>query len=390
MIRHLITCEYPPQSGGVSDYSCLVAAGLAARGEVVHVWCPACKEDKPRTQGVVVHRELGSITPSDLLRVGRQLDQFPAQRHILVQWVPHGYGYRSMNVPFCLWLLYRSVICGDSVQIMVHEPYLAFTPRALWQNIAAVVHRIMTVILLGATRQVWISIPRWEAKLLPYTLGRWHRFRWLPVPSNITVTNDTGETQAVRRRYSQDSLLIGHFGTYGVGITSLLEPVLTSLHERGSLYKFLLMGRGSQEFLRELVSRRPQFADSIFAKDALAETDLSVHIAACDLLVQPYPDGVSCRRGSTMVALSHGKPVVTTSGHLTESLWKDSGAVAIAPVGDALRLARLVEQLEMDSQERFRLGEAGRQLYKERFDLSHTIASLHGEPNGVLQSACAS
>jgi hypothetical protein len=35
---HLITAEYPPQSGGISDYSHLIATGLAAEGETVHVW----------------------------------------------------------------------------------------------------------------------------------------------------------------------------------------------------------------------------------------------------------------------------------------------------------------------------------------------------------------
>jgi hypothetical protein len=282
MIRHLITCEYPPQTGGVSDYSYLVAAGLAARGEEVHVWCPGHTEDNSPTQEVIVHRTLGSIAPADLLRVGRQLDQFPAHRRILVQWVPHGYGYRSMNLGFCLWLLHRSVLRGDRVEVMVHEPYLAFTARALWQNIGAVVHRLMTVILLGATRQVWISIPRWEARLRPYTLGRRICFRWLPVPSNIRVADQPGAVQAVRRQYAQESLLVGHFGTFGTAVTSVLEPVLVSLHERGSLHKVVLMGRGSQKFLGELIGRRPELADSVFATGALTETELSVHVAACD------------------------------------------------------------------------------------------------------------
>jgi glycosyltransferase involved in cell wall biosynthesis len=390
MIRHLITCEYPPQNGGVSDYSNLVAAGLAAGGEEVHVWCPACEDNEPRTERVVVHRDLGSISPSDLRRVGRQLDQFPGPRHILVQWVPHGYGYRSMNLAFCIWLLHRSAMRGDQVEIMVHEPYLAFTARAFLQNIAAVVHRVMTTILLASTKQVWITIPRWEQRLRPYTLGRRTCFRWLPVPSNIRIADNPRATQGVRKLYAQDSLLIGHFGTYGQAIIALLEPVIVSLHDRPRPPRFLLMGRGSQKFLQELLDRRPQLAGSIFATDTLAETDLSVHIAACDLLVQPYPDGVSCRRGSTMLGLSHGKPVVTTSGHLTEPFWKDSGAVAIAPVGDATRLVQLIDQLASDSTGRLRLGTAGLQLYEQRFDLSHTIAALRGEADSVLQNACVS
>src|SRR5258705_11199543 len=104
---HIITSEYPPQSGGVSDYAHLVANGLVAEGETVDVWCPPAAEEQSETGGVAVHRELGRISPGDLRRVGRRLDQFPAPRRLLVQWVPQGYGYRSINLSFCLLLWWR-------------------------------------------------------------------------------------------------------------------------------------------------------------------------------------------------------------------------------------------------------------------------------------------
>ena len=37
---HILTCEYPPQSGGVSDYTYLVAKGLAELNDQVHVGAP--------------------------------------------------------------------------------------------------------------------------------------------------------------------------------------------------------------------------------------------------------------------------------------------------------------------------------------------------------------
>ena len=35
---HFLTGEYPPDRGGVADYTALVAAGLAKHGCAVHVW----------------------------------------------------------------------------------------------------------------------------------------------------------------------------------------------------------------------------------------------------------------------------------------------------------------------------------------------------------------
>src|SRR5688572_9440944 len=37
---HIISCEYPPQVGGVADFTRVIARGLAARGESVDVWAP--------------------------------------------------------------------------------------------------------------------------------------------------------------------------------------------------------------------------------------------------------------------------------------------------------------------------------------------------------------
>src|SRR5262249_51002416 len=86
--------------------------------------------------------------------------------------------------------------------------------------------------------------------------------------------------------------------------------------------------------------------------------------------------------------LSHGLPIVTTAGKATETLWMESGAVAIAPVEDTEAMVKLIEGLLSDSQERVRLGNNGRALYDERFDLRHTIMALrNAEPNDGADSA---
>ena len=46
---HIITGEYPPNPGGVADYTQLVALGLAAHGDSVHVWAPRGSNGPRRT-----------------------------------------------------------------------------------------------------------------------------------------------------------------------------------------------------------------------------------------------------------------------------------------------------------------------------------------------------
>src|SRR5271166_1212661 len=84
-VWHIITCEYPPTLGGVSDYTYLVAKGLASEGDEVHVWCPGTGNAAPVVPGVTLHAVAG-FSILDLKNVGRSLDAFSGSRRILVQW----------------------------------------------------------------------------------------------------------------------------------------------------------------------------------------------------------------------------------------------------------------------------------------------------------------
>jgi glycosyltransferase involved in cell wall biosynthesis len=304
------------------------------------------------------------------------LDEFPRPRRLLLQWVPHGYGYRSMNLGFCIWIWRRAVASRDEVEIMVHEPCLAFSLASWKQSMAAVVHRIMTAVLLNAARRVWVSIPAWEAYWRPYGFGRRVPFTWLPVPSSVPVIARRA-TPALRARYAPEGrALVGHFGTYGGAVSDMLMCALPPLAGDRSGPAILLLGRGSEEMRSRLIGRWPSLADRIHATGRLEASDLSRHLATCDLLLQPYLDGVSSRHTSLMAGLAHGLPIVTTIGRLTEPLWFDSGSVALVDERDHAGIVARVQQLLMDADERRRLGEAARALYDARFHVKNTIAAL--------------
>ncbi|MBC8030778.1 MAG: glycosyltransferase family 4 protein [Pyrinomonadaceae bacterium] len=379
MTWHIITPEYPPQPGGVSDYTRLVATALAAAGDEVDVWCPSRQgevADVEAADGVVIHRNFGDFSRSDIRRVDQMLDQFEGPRRLLVQWVPHGFGKRAMNLPFCWWLLSRARR-GDRVELMVHEPFLEFTKGFRRQNAVALVHRLMTIILLRAASRVWISIPAWETYWRPYALGLKQTFSWLPVVSNIPVVSDPVAVKAVRSRYvgNEDSL-VGHFGAYDRDNTSLLVAAVAPLIGNGRKNVLLLLGRGGERVRDALIQKQPEMADRVHATGALDDVDLSVHLGACDVMLQPYVDGVSSRRGSMMAALAHGLPVVTTSGRLTEPLWAESEAVVVVPVENVAGLVETTRRLLADVEGRGRMGRSAKALYAERFDVRVIISAL--------------
>ncbi len=103
---HIITGEYPPQPGGVSDYTHLVARALAKAGDEVEVWAPACPQPQHAEAGIQVHRLPGHCGPRTLAIIDRAIAGANAER-VLVQYVPHAFGFKAMNLPFSYWLYAR-------------------------------------------------------------------------------------------------------------------------------------------------------------------------------------------------------------------------------------------------------------------------------------------
>lgn len=371
---HLITGEYPPMPGGVGDYSRLVAAGLAKAGDLVDVWTSpgACPGEVDA--GVSVHCLPDRFGPRSLVTLGRCLGDFRDPRRILLQYVPHAFGWKALNVPFCLWLAARR---RQSLWVIFHEVAYPLSRRqSVAHNALGGVTRLMAMLVARAAERIFISIPAWDAMLRPL-VPRGTAFEWLPVPSSVGVGDDEEGTREIRRRYAPGGgHLVGHFGTYSDRIRADLRPVLQSLLGGDRTRSALLIGRGSTEARREMVAMNPESETRIHATGPMSHEDISRHLSACDVMVQPYPDGVSTRRTTAMACLAHGLPMVTNTGVLTEAIWRDAGAVALATAGDTIAMSAEAEHLLKDPEERRRCGAAAMKLYAERFDILHTIASL--------------
>jgi len=373
---HFITGEFPPAMGGVSDYTRLVSAGLAEAGETVHVWCPASPGPATDPTGVQVHRTAGQWSPADLRRIDAALSDVPGPRRLFVQWVPHAFGRRSMNVAFCRWVRRRARE-GDEIDLMVHEPFLALGEGTIRQNVAAAVHRGMVVMLLGVARRVWVSIPAWAECLTPWAKDGHARFCWLPVPSTLPV--EAAESRVARVRNAMNptgGTVIGHFGTYDQPTRRQLHQLVPRLIEAIPGIRMWLMGRGSDSMATELGDLGADVRSVVGGTGPLDASELSCHLQACALLVQPYIDGASTRRTTLMAALEHGVPTVTTVGRLSEPFWASSTAVRAVPAGDLGALAAAVVELARDAERRRLMGAHARALYAGRFAIGHTIRAL--------------
>jgi len=78
----IVTGEYPPQLGGVSDYTRLVADALVAAGDEVHIWAPALDsagqlETVTHERGITVHRLPDHFGRHGIAALDKGLRQLP-------------------------------------------------------------------------------------------------------------------------------------------------------------------------------------------------------------------------------------------------------------------------------------------------------------------------
>ncbi len=371
----IITGEYPPKPGGVSDYSRILARALAAAGDDVHVWAPAFAGEPQQDTGFIVHLLQGGFGLSGLAQLGRELDALPGPYRILVQYVPHTYGWKAMNLPFCLFLWTRR---RTPVWVMFHETAVALTwSQPLHHNVLGFVTQLMAAVVLRSAERVFTGTLAWERMIRRLAPAN-KPVAWTPVPSNMDTEVDPALVAAVRKKLAgPDAVLIGHFGTYGPYHRSALREIVPALLKRSPLRICVLLGRNGKAFAEEMENGDPSVKNRIIAPDSLPARELSAHLAACDVAVQPYPDGIATRNGSGMAVLALGVPMVTNVGRLSEPLWRESEAVMLAPDSSPAAFIQATEDLLSTAGRRDELRRRSAALYASRFAIEQTVKALH-------------
>lgn len=367
---HLLTGEYPPDSGGVGDYTAVLAAALAAAGDEVHVWSPSGQTDDSRIQ---LHQLPDTFGAETRVRLATAFEAVPGR--ILLQYVPNALGARGANLRFCRWLAAERRR-GRDIRVMFHEPYFYFTLRHPARNALAIVQRTMAATLLRAATQVYFSSSNWDRYLRPY--GSVERAATLPIPSTIPSEADPSRVAYWRERFraAGGEPVAGHFGTYGDHLATELEAWLPAVLAAAPGMRVACIGGGSEPFVARFTALHRHAGARIAATGRVTAEDVAAALRACDLALQPYPDGVTTRRTSVMACLANGVPTVTTDGFLTEPIWRDQEPVALVAAGDPAAAAAAVVGLLDNPEARMALGTRGRLAHDRHFSIARTVDVL--------------
>lgn len=361
---HLVTGEYPPATGGVARFTAELAKALSRHD--VHVWTPGGGESTP---GVTVHALPDAFGRASRRVLDAALHQSPGDV-MLLQYTPNALGARGANVWFCLWLQ-RRVRRGADIRVVFHEPFFYFARQSLARNALALVHRVMAWMMLRRARIAYVSSPSWPSLLAPYAPST-VTWRWLPITVGLPEPPDRRARPSPSHAAPDGVTTIGHLGTYAGELRPALSASIREILRQVPQAQVVCIGKGSREF----VSAAALDHSRVAATGELPENEVHARVAACDLLFAPFVEGITARRTSVLTAMALGVPVASTDGACTEPLWRETGAVALAPAGDARAMASACATLARDAPARAALGRRGRDTYLRYFAPSATLAAL--------------
>lgn len=397
----LVSPTFPPDACGVGDYSENLASALTSLGAEVRLWT-ARPGPAVRVGTVAAIRVVPGPWDRRRLVTIREGIRDSRPDAVVLQYTPQLWGPASLGVrpdlPFWVGGLRRE-LRGAPVAITAHElNYPAgLSPHGLLLGLPQF---LQFHALAAAADRVFFTYEAAmssTARRLPWKVDA---FSVLPVGSNIPPpaagSSEAPGAEALRRDagIGPDCPILLHFG--GLHPTHLLGPMLHALDTIGPSAP----SRNSSQSSPWTHSERPEpvlaFAgasrDAVLEKlgelglmglaprirglGYLAPADVSRWIGASDLMLAPFMDGVSTRRGSFMAGLAHGRCVVTTRGRSTSGAIPWERICRISPDSSEEGYGAAVARALADPAGTRALGAQGRLYYEESFAWGRIAGAL--------------
>ena len=193
----------------------------------------------------------------------------------------------------------------------------------------------------------------------------------IPIGSNINARDVLpAEMQAVRQelQLGADDLLLGYFGF--LNETKGADTLLQALAKLPANVHLVFIGgrtgtsdtANNQQFFEQLDQMIVDLglSERVHWTGFVEDHHVSTYLQTADLMVMPYKDGVSLRRGTLMAALAHGRPLISTMPTVPTPELSHSQNIWLVPPDDVLSLAKGIETLLADQNLQTKLGKGAK------------------------------
>jgi glycosyltransferase involved in cell wall biosynthesis len=398
----LITGEYPPMQGGVGDYSREMARAFVAQGHEVSVLTHDSLGDRmlhpaayprPDAQRRMTHPVWHVYPTIHNWRWGCWSQIMSLARAIQPDVVNVQYqaAIYDMRVPAVNLLPWRWRRQGTPPPIVVtyHDlkpPYLFPKAGSLRQRAVHVLARYSDAVIVTNAEDLAVA-EEWPNRP---TLHQ------IPIGSNIAVSPPPGYERAgwrARLGYRPEDVVWAYFGflNESKGGETLIRALAMS---RPPAQLLMIGGRaGSSDPTNERYADRVEalmndlgVADRVRWTGYVSTEQVSAALLSADLVVLPYRDGISFRRGSLHAALAHGCPIISTTPRVSLPELRSGENIVLVPPEDPEAVSRAAERLYSDPELRRRIGQRAEAL-AEQFTWKHIVERTVNEAFGPLLAA---
>ena len=365
----LLSGEYPPQPGGIGDYTRRLARALRSHAEQVTVITIRDgalfmleTQDDQSEQVIGILRSPMALDWSHRCwpLIIDALDQLrPTWLHL--QYQTGAYAMHP-GINLLPWRL-RQLKGRPRIAVTFHDllvPYLfpKAGPLRRWVNRR-----------LAADADVVIATNAADTTTLRAQLPRLH-LATIPIGSNIAVAPPPGFSSAAWRAtlgVTPQELLVAYFGL--LSPSKGVDQLVAALARLERPWRLLLIG-GSATAPQDVAYagrlheqiRSYSLTERIIKTGHIADAEVSAHLLTADCIALPFRDGASFRRGSLLAAFAHGCPVITTASADPADATTLAEAAITLPPDDPDALATALEHLADAPELRQRLRQTGRTL----------------------------
>jgi glycosyltransferase involved in cell wall biosynthesis len=282
---------------------------------------------------------------------------------VVLQFNQFSFGRWGLN-PF-LPLAIRSIrrrSPATRIAVMFHED---FVPPSSWKfRIMRVWQKWQFKALGRAADVVLFSIDPWVGRYASWFPGR--RVMHMPVGSNIPQIKIARGDARSRLGIANDAVVLALFGSAHAKRNLPWVQAAVRAARTVGLPVILLYVGANVETAREAAGNDTE----MIADGTLPPDEVSRRIAAADIYLAPFSDGISTRRTSMLSGLQHGIAVVGTRGEATdEMLLRENGrSFVLTAAEDVQAYGDAVVKLALDQSRRQELAARGAELYRREFD----------------------
>ena len=362
---YFISAALPPQIDGIGDYTACLASELANSAEVTVL----TGADQPHPiPNVCVQRVFDANKPQSVWNLTGPIER-ERPDWVLLQYNPFSYGRWGLNLHLPELLHRLKNTHKSNIAVMVHE---TFTPIVSWQSALMTIWQRRQFERIGHCADILFFSTERSSRVFPTCFPQAKRVH-LPVGSNLPCLPISKGQARAELGIADDSVVLGLFGTSHVSrMLNRVREAAETVRQYGKSPVVLYLGPDGKAMQSALGDTQ------ILADGPLAGAEISRRLAAVDIYLAPFTDGISTRRGTVMAGLQHGLPVVGTEGYNTDSLLKseNGGAFLLAKANDAQQFSAHIRNLLECPERGKELGRNGQRFFAENFTWSRIATKL--------------